>query len=287
MFLDSSWPGNIPRFIDYLRDRELSAGDLLGDDPVDRFEVDSASSPDPGQHFVPDWGKPKHLDHQRTDWLSEDVEVPVKELPRVGLSILLGRLLLQLADPEELRQPAPSSAPQYRLGPDQTWSGDRSWRRIKNLTEASVEDLLTAYALGQPPRGGFQPELIETVSSLQDFGASIASLQAGFKVSEASVPLELYGWKRKKGGPQRMTRRRKVTIKSFELSPMEKKAFDLVKTKGLTQDAAADVMEVSKQRVSELLKNIKKKMRGLDEYTRSVNLKRSLPRSEGGPEFEN
>jgi hypothetical protein len=297
LLLDSSWPGNVRSLLDYFCYRAAVAGESLDDQEESRSDSSSVGSteqpsgepkslqggitlqddpfdllptkglpliqpPEPGQHFIPDPGKPKHLEHQRTNWVCEDVETPLSELPRVGLSILLAGVLLELEDPDQRRRSAYLPGPQHPLGSDRWWSKDYSWTQIRSLSEASMEELFTAYALGQKPKQGIFPELLATAARFLDFGASIASLQAGLRVRLTDVPLDLYDGSRPKG--------RKRTARSVKMSPEQRQVYQLVEIQGMHPKEAALQLGCTWQNVYKLLAKAIPKVDAASAGSRSV-----------------
>jgi predicted DNA-binding protein (UPF0251 family) len=280
MFFDSSWRGNVPDLVEFLKglahksevQRDDSKTQYLPDDGYDLYPFDSTDSE---QAFLPDYGKRRGDKHQRTFWTCENVDVTFDRLPLVGLSILTSRFMLSLESKKGRvatpRYPTQATSP---LGADAGWEGDEDWDAIANPTVASVEELLTAHGYGVRPKEGFPASLVKKATTFSDFGATIASIQRGMAVSVGDDDLSQYLGATPKPRIRRKARRSKPGPKpTLEPTDRQMLAYRLIVISGKTQKEAAYEMRCSIQNVQKLVEQAKEKVAALNSRSRSANAK--------------
>jgi hypothetical protein len=187
MFLDAVWTGNLRTLIDHLhmavltamkrsgpiviRDHDMGLrGPINPDDPgLFPYQLLPAIRPGRGARSL---GMKPRL------WISDDKDIPIGRLPLVAIAIFFDAFGKTFQEPDD------DPSPTYVLGDDSRWLREP---RLQGLTLATLgsapaRELLKRWNLGAEPD---QADIAQ-VERLQVYGASLESLQDGFRETVAT-----------------------------------------------------------------------------------------------------
>lgn len=307
LILDSSWLGNEAALVHYLvvaaqrsgvngkQDSGLSDSDDTPDTSHEQPSKDTEKTPNAASNdnfdsskdvvlredeslgaFRTEFARVPHLNHQRVNWDSDDVAVPFESLPKVALAIFLSRIFyVGTGD---------SFYPHPYLGEDDRWMDDSLFDEIADIAEANTEDILVA-GLPWMPDDVVPKEFVREVEEFEEFGATIKSLQAGFRVTPDQIPIPIFN---AIAGTTKKTTKRRPSKTPLPLTDRQRQYLEL-KASGKTSKEIAEELGVSKQSVSKTLKaaeqKIKQAIREGKSGTRSVPTTIGLPLDKRGQEM--
>jgi Sigma-54 interaction domain len=257
MFLDAVWAGNLRTLTDCLVMAIMSASKRSGPKIIGEGDLKIVPSTEPTTHatqLVPPLRPTitgRKTERRRLPlWDCDGVDISLDRLPFVAVSILLNAFWKNLENSELNPEPV------YRLGNDSRWATDERFDDVAStmLAKTSVSKLFEQWNWGFTMDDAKETHIIPKLEHFTSYGATLASLQDGFRVSgDTSVkPAKLEIKKRNR------KLRTKPTSKQI-------KVVSLVDLRDLTFPQAAEEMGLnSRQAAEQLYKRGKEIMEGGD-----------------------
>jgi len=257
MFLDAIWTGNLRTLTDCLIMASISASKSSGPIIIGEGNLKIIPSTEPLTYptdFVPPLQQTvTGRNAERIElppWCCDDVDVPLDQLPFVTISILLDAFWKSLEDPEFNPELI------YRLGNDSGWVNDFRFEDTTSATLASssVLELFEQSFWGLKLDDDDEKNVIPKLEHFVAYGATIESLQEGFRVSGGTISKIV----------KQETKKKKSKRKPLKI-PTDKqlKVVSLVDLSDMTFRRAAEEMGLgSRQAAQQLYKRAKETMHG-------------------------